>query len=628
MTGPSAGSTLLDLLEPGWRRHLATGEPAGTLDVEPEMLDAAALALGDLSRSEPPTVLNRRWPACVVVAVAQVTARYDKNGKVWPAWFRATRTRAASRSAADWAEAFLGSLATLGVPAPAGDPVETVLAHAAVTESSLPGFLRLAGAGVPERELSELDPAVAALLRLKAGARFLGRCRRLMELLTEPGGPGAEDLADLSLPRRIVDAARTVAANHPRPGGRGPVRLDPFGRGVLARDADPDAGSGQDDAGSWTAISPAEVTEPADPLLAFDADGERIAAMLPPEPVWLAYPRDRALRADRMPRVLVESRLPLAWNGWRLVQLDLGGVAWIELEPAEGKASRRHHVRGRSRPRLVTGVPVPGLHTPDGLPVSGTLPMVRLPSGEIRWRIEMRRSGSGAVLAAVEARGDHWEPERLWDRVPRPVLGELAVTVTALDSPQATGLRQTVAVAEGLDVGYSPALRLTDARGLEPAEAVLSPAPGMTASPRAAMLPAEVTGVEVACVAGPVVLPLRVTPPHCRVRIEPEPGSGDAPTAWRSLGPLPLRAADVTRGGALHLDLPGTAGDPPVDVVAAAGTVQVLMPTKRGRYPLRRILDTVSAHGDAELRITVGARTAVVARISAQAVPGDPWLPG
>ena len=184
MSGPSAGSTLLDLLEPGWRRHLAAGEPAGTLDVEPEMLDAAAMALGDLSRSEPPTVLSRRWPACVVVAVAQVTARYDKNGKVWPAWFRATRTRAASRSAADWAEAFLGSLATLGVPAPAGDPLETVLAHAAVTESSLPGFLRLAGAGVPERQLSELDPAVAALLHLKAGPGFVGRCRRLMELLT------------------------------------------------------------------------------------------------------------------------------------------------------------------------------------------------------------------------------------------------------------------------------------------------------------------------------------------------------------------------------------------------------------------------------------------------------------
>ena len=557
MSGPPAGSTLLDLLEHRWRRHLAAGEPAGTLDVEPEMLDAVALALGDLSRSEPPTVLNRRWPACIVVAVAQVTARYDKTGKVWPAWFRATRTRAANRSAADWAEAFLGSLATLGVPVPAGNPLETVLAHAAVT-----------------------------------------------------------------------DPARTVAAAHPGPGRRGTLRLDPFGRGVLTRDADPDAGRGQDHAGSWTAMSPAEVTEPADPLLAFDADGEQIAAMLPPEAVWLAYPQDRALRADRTPRVLVESRLPLAWNGWRLVQLDLAGVAWLALEPAGGNAPRRHPVRGRSRPRLVTGVPVPGIHTPDGLPVFGTLPMVRLPSGEIRWQVEVRRSGSGPVLAAVEASGDRWEPERLWDRVPRPVLGELAVTVTPLGAPQATGLRRTVAVAEGLDVGYSPALRLTDARGLEPAEAVLSPAPGMTASPRAAMIPAEVTGVEAACVAGPVVLPLRVTPPHCRVRIEPEPGSGDAPTAWHSLGPLPLRAADLIRGGALHLDLPGTAGDPPVDVVAAGGTVQVLMPSKRGRYPLRRMLDTVSAHGGAELRITVGARTAVVARISAPTAAGDPWLPG
>ena len=628
MGGPPAGSTLLDLLEPGWRRHLAAGEPAGTLDVEPEMLDAVALALGDLSRSEPPAVLTRRWPACIVVGVAQITARYDKNGKVWPAWFRATRTRAANRCAADWAEAFLGSLATLGAPAPAGDPVETVLAHAAVTEPALPGFLRLAGAGVPERELSELDPAVAALLRLKAGPGFVARCRRLMELLTEPDGPGARDLADLSLPRRIIDAARTVAAAHPRPGGRGPLRLDPFGRGVLTRDADPDAERGPDNAGSWTAMSPAEVTDPADPLLAFDADGEQIVAMLPPEAVWLVYPQGRALRADKVPRVLVESRLPLTWNGWRLVQLDLGGVAWLALEPAEGNAPRRHPVRGRSRPRLVTGVPVPGIHTPDGLPVSGTLPMVRLPSGEIRWQVEVRRSGSGQVLAAVEASGDRWEPERLWDRVPRPVLGELAVTVTPLGAQQATGLRRMVAVAEGLDVSYSPALRLTDARGLEPAEAVLWPAPGMTASPRAAMIPAEVTGVAAACVAGPVVLPLRVTPPHCRVRIEPEPGSGDAPTAWHSLGPLPLRAADLIHGGALHLDLPGTAGDPPVDVVAAGGTVQVLMPSKRGRYPLRRMLDTVSAHGGAELRITVGARTAVVARISASAPSDDPWLPG
>jgi hypothetical protein len=622
------GSMLLDLLEHRWSRHLASGEPGGTLDVESGMLAAVALTLGDLSRSQPPAVLSRRWPACIVVAVAQVTARYDKNGKVWPSWFRATRTRAARHSAAGWAEAFLGSLTALGVPALTGDPLEAVLAHAAVTAPALPGFLRLAGAGAPERELSELSPSVAALLRLDAGTRFVGRCRRLMELLAEPGGPGAGNLEDLYLPRRIVDAARAVAAAGPGAGPRRPLRLDPFGPGVLTRDPGPGAGPGQDEADGWTAMSPAEVADAADPLLAFGADGEQIVATLPSEAVWLAYPQDRVLRADRTPPVLVESRLPLAWAGWRLVQLDLSGVAWLGLESAGGGAPKRRPVRGRSRPLLLTGAPVPGISAPDARPVSGTLPVVRLPSGGIRWQVEVRRSGTGRVLATAEASGDRRELERLWDRVPRPVLGELAVAVTPLDSPQATGLRQTVAVAEGLAVHYSPALRLTDARGLEPAEAVLAPAPGMTVSPRAVMIPAEVTGVEVACVAGPEVLTLRVTPPHCRVRIEPEPGSGNAPTAWHSLGPLPLRAADLIRGGALRLDLAGTAAEPPVDVVAGGGTVQVLMPSKRGRYPLRRILDTVSAHGGAELRITVGARTAVVARISAPAAACDPWLPG
>jgi len=553
MSGLPAGGALLDLLEPGWRRHLASGEPAGTLDVEPEVLDAAARALGDLSRSESPMGLSRRWPACIVVAVAQVTARHDQNGKVWPAWHRATGSRATRRSGTDWATAFLASLAALGVPAAEGDPAQTVLAHAA-------------------------------------------------------------------------------AAAPPLPGADGPsLRLDPFGRGVLTRDLD--SGGALDDGASWTAIAPDEVPEAAGPLLAFDADGEPIAAALPPEAVWLVYPEHQALRADTGPRIMVQSTLPLTWNGWRLVQVDLSGLSWLELAPAGGDGTRRRPVRGRLKPRLMTGAAVPGVRTTDGLAVFGVLPAVRLPAGEARWRVEVRRSGRGLVLAAAEASGEDWNPERLWDRVPRPVLGELVVTVTAPGSApgteaNGTGLRRVVAVAEGLDVTYSPALRLTSEQGLDAAEAVLSPAPGMTASPCAVMIPAGVTGIEVACVAGPVVLPLHLTPPHCRMRIEPEPGSGDPPAAWHSLGPLPLEAADLIRGGALRLDLPGTAGDPPVDVVAASGVVQVLEPTRRGGYPLRRMLDTVSAHGGAELRVTVGGRTAVIARVSSPVPAADPWLPG
>jgi hypothetical protein len=664
MSGPVTGNRLLGLLEPGWRRHLLTGEPAGTLDVDPGVLGAAATALGELSRSDPPQALARRWPACLVVAVAQVAANHAKDGKVWPAWHRAARVRAGRRSSANWAEAFLASLTALGITALDGDPQQTVLAHAAVTTPCLPEFLRLAGARAPEQELAESDPAVAALLHLPAGASFVERCRALMERLTggddpgnghdgepggghgrgpgdthdsepggarcKPGGRGAEprgvDLTGLLLPGRIVAAAQAVAAAPRGPATAMPTRLDPFGRGVLTCDAV--TGDGPAVTGPWTAMSPAEISGWPDPMLAFDAEGYPIAAELPPEPVWLVHPADRPLHAEADLRILMESRLPLPWNGWRLVQVDLSGVAWLELAAAGAARPRRRPVRGRAKPRLVPGTPVPGISTMAGLAVFGTLPTVRLPpAGGIRWLVEVRRLGASRVLAVTKADGNHWNSERLWERVPRPVLGELVVTATALGNASAPGLRRVVAVAEGLAASYSPALRLPRDEGLEAAEAVLIPPGGMTVAPGAAAIAAEVTAIDVACVAAEAVLPLRITPPHWRVRIEPEPGSGGTATAWHSLGPLRLETADLIRGGALQLDLPSVSGDPAVDVVAAGEVVQVLEPFRGGGYPLRRMLDTVIAHSGAELRITVGARTAVIARITAAAPVTDPWLP-
>jgi hypothetical protein len=404
-----------------------------------------------------------------------------------------------------------------------------------------------------------------------------------------------------------------------------PCRLDPFGRGILTRHAIP--GDGPAAAGPWTAMSPDEISGWPDPLLAFDAEGHPIAAELPPEPVWLVHPADRPLHGDVAPRILMESKLPLPWNGWRLVQMDLSAVAWLELASA-GAATPRHPIRGRAKPRLVPGTPVPGISTMSGLPIFRTLPTVRLPpAGETRWLVELRRLGSGQVLAVAETDGNHWNAERLWERLPRPGLGELVVTVTALGNASAPGLRRVVAVAEGLTASYAPLLRLPRGEGLEAAEAIVIPPGGMTVAPSAAVIAAEVTAMDVACVAGEAVLPLRVTPPHWRVRIEPEPGSGGTATAWHSLGPLRLNTPDLIRGGALRLDLPTVTSDPPIEVVAAGEVVQVLVPFRRGGYPLRRMLDTVTAHGGAELRITVGTRNAVIARITAATPVADPWLP-
>jgi hypothetical protein len=206
------------------------------------------------------------------------------------------------------------------------------------------------------------------------------------------------------------------------------------------------------------------------------------------------------------------------------------------------------------------------------------------------------------------------------------VLGTVMVTVTPADRSAGTGLRGSVTVAEGLGVAYSPVPRLTSERGLEPAEAVLTAPPGMTVVPQAGLVPAESATIKVTCVAGPVVLPLRITPPHLRMRIEPEPGSGAKPTSWHHLGPLAISGSDLRRGGALRLDLPGLAWEPPLEVIARDQIVQVLLPTRQGRYPLRRMLDTVNSHREVSLRITVGGRAAIIAYASATADRADPWL--
>jgi len=188
------------------------------------------------------------------------------------------------------------------------------------------------------------------------------------------------------------------------------------------------------------------------------------------------------------------------------------------------------------------------------------------------------------------------------------------VTVTPADGSTGAGFRRTVAVAEGIGAAYSPLPRLTADRGLEPAEAALIAPPGMTVSPQAVLIPAESITAGMTCVAGPAVLGLQVTPPYLRMRIEPEPGSGGKPTAWHHAGPLAIGQPDLRRGGALRLDLPGLAVDPPLEVVAQGQVVQVLQPTIQGRYPLRY------------LRSLLPVRDAAIAAALAERIADSPLL--
>jgi hypothetical protein len=622
---PRSGASLLGLLEPGWRGHLCDGGLAGSLDVETSLLDAVARALGDQSRGRSPREVALRWPACVIVGLARVAGVSYRNGSFWPGWHRAAGLRATRRSADDWSQAFLEALTVLGIMPP-GSGQEAVLVHAAVPDHCLPDFLRLlaadreAGGEAAVADLPGVDPAVAAVLRSPAAASFTERCRSALRLLMDPdlARDGGVSAGDQSLPRRVLEVAGVVAAEfgYGQAPASGPaLRLDPFGQGLLVAD-------GRDQA--WRSALPDEV---ADLLLVFDEGGERAGPPLPAEPVWVVHPAGLDVRSDVPPQVVVTSRLPLTWQGWRLVQLDLRGVSWLEVDIPDETAARRYPVRGRLKPGLAARLPVPGVTTASGSSVHAGLPAVLLPAGPGRWRVEVRRAGGASVLAAVTTTAADWRPDRLWRQLSRPVLGTLTVTVTPADRSPGTSLRRTVTVAEGLGAAYSPAPRLTGDGGLERAEAVLAAPPGMTVSPQAAFVPAGFVAIDITCVAGPVILPLRATPPHLAMRIEPEPGSGGKPTMWHQLGPLIIGRDDLRRGGALRLDLPGLAWDPPIEVVARAQVVQVLEPTRQGRYPLRRMLDTLNDRGDVSLRITIGGRAATIAHVGGAAEGADPWLP-
>jgi hypothetical protein len=121
---------------------------------------------------------------------------------------------------------------------------------------------------------------------------------------------------------------------------------------------------------------------------------------------------------------------------------------------------------------------------------------------------------------------------------------------------------------------------------------------------------------------------LAVTPPHIRLRVDPEPGSGGTATGWHHAGPLRLTHDDLWRGGLLRVDLPGVAVSPSIMVTTGdtgAEPAQVLDPMRDGRYPLRRILDTVTIHGDAKLIITIAGAGVTIATVSGTTAANDPW---
>ncbi len=516
--------------------------------------DLVAAVAGALGRLAPETAA-RRWPACFVLALVGTTVSDPRAGSPWPSWWRACGRRApTAREVGRWERGLLDSLAALSL-------------------AVFPG----------------LD--AVAVLRLHSGT---------------DGAPARGD--------------------HDDRGAGFILMLEPFGRGLLLRPGDRPDGSADcavpgpdidlvvDDAGREHRL-----TAPGScpPPLAFDLDGRLLPEdePLPHDDVWLLYPEAAAPVSDSPLRTVAHSRMPLGWQGWQLVQVALDSVSWLG-SPAEGSA--RRPVRGRARPRLVTGEPIVGLRA-GACPVYAQPPPLRLPAGATSWTVEVRRPGS-LVMSAHTVQGEDGaatQTAAFWQDLPRPLLGDYRIRVRGGAGP---GAQYTVTLAEGLEVVCHPVLRLVVADGLEASDVVLHPAPGMTAVPSALAFGSAAEALAVELVVSDQRRRFTLVPPRMHVTVD---GMAGPPTPD---GPLRLDPARLAEAGPLRVVLPGARRAPALELVADGRTVQRLEPYRDGSHNLRRLSDTAVVHPEATLEFDYVGRRAVVARLSGRAGPAGDHL--
>jgi hypothetical protein len=322
-------------------------------------------------------------------------------------------------------------------------------------------------------------------------------------------------------------------------------------------------------------------------------------------------------------RVIAHGQLPPGWSGWRLVQVDLAQVAWLG-EPEPGTA--RWAVKRRMRPALLAGAPIGGLAWQSaagsaGWPVHAAAPSIRLPALAATWVVEVRDS-RGEVRAVSTLSGAADRPIdtcEFWHELPRPVLGVFTVRV---GGPPGLGMVRTVAVAQGLRFTGHPELRLLQPDGLDPAEVVVLPPPGMTAIPAALSFDPDTPTKTLELATRHHRAQLAVTPPRMRVTID---GSQSGADTGR---PPRIHAGPMSGAGRLRVELPGARRPPVLEVRAGGRVVQTLAPHRDGGYNLARLRDTAAEHSDTVLTLTHDGRRATVAWLEGAAPPADdPWQP-
>lgn len=475
------------------------------------------------------------------------------------------------------------------------------------------------------------------------------RCFELLDSIA--GGSGGEGVP---LPQRFKDVARKlhdekgidqVAYDGPAAASglnlRPKLVLDPFGQGLILRL--PPVGDAPDGKAVWVVTLGEEShrvateslwpgsTEPApqtdvaivkpvrnasvalagrehlqlpmivvddrDPLLAFSDDGELIAASLPlpGSQAWLLFPGDpNALHVTGEIRVIIESPLPPAWSGFCLLQVDLSNVTALSV----GTSTRT--VRKFDTARIDLPSPVHGVRTSTALPVYADLPRIHIPQSleAADWDV-MLQDGNGEEIARHRVSA-HEDPNMVWDKIPRPLVGTFTVRVRG---PWGRGGSRTFTTVEGLAITFTPAFRHFIPGGLRSCVAHVRAAEGVDLSRTQIEFDERKREHVLRAGAHSRFRSLAVVPPHMTVAYQ-----SDGLAVSPSVRPLSLFREDVQESpGEVLLDI-GASAEPTLHVIANNRPVQSL--AARGgragvyRFALAEIVDTVRDYPQVSLALS------------------------
>nr|WP_131721717.1 hypothetical protein [Mycolicibacterium komanii]CRL70025.1 hypothetical protein CPGR_01807 [Mycolicibacterium komanii] len=368
-------------------------------------------------------------------------------------------------------------------------------------------------------------------------------------------------------------------------------------------------------AGSEHLQLPVLVVNDEDPLLVFGEDGELLpnGLPLPATKLWLLFPGEpESLQVMGTIPVLAESPLPPRWSGFSLVQVDLSGITAVSV----GGSTRT--VRKFESARVETALPVRGLRTTSGLPVVAQLPRLSIPSSMANsvWDVTLHDS-AGEVIARTRLTGTE-DPNKIWDEVPRPVVGTFAVRIRG---PWGRGATRSFTVVEGVSVSFAPAWRRFVSGGLQPCIAQVRAADGINLSRRQLEFSQRDREQTLRVGLDSKFRSLVVSPPHMTVAYQT-----DAFTINPSVRPLTLMREDLCDSpGELILDI-GASAQPVLHLIAGGRTLQTLQArsARAGVYHfnLAGIVDTLRDQPQASLALSDDGEL-VVATVRPRALFGS-----